>query len=136
MHMMKVALALLLIAGPSAWAQVPAPQRLVPNDAKPGIPTATIDLGNEFPQMKGFILRQTLATVEPGTGRAWHSHAQSPEIARILSGTLTEARNGGLPTAYGPGSTLVNDGKTEHMWANMGSEPVVMLLTSVHEAKK
>jgi quercetin dioxygenase-like cupin family protein len=133
MSKMKAAMALVLIAGP-AWTQTPAPQRLVPNDAKVGDPTATIDLGAEFPQMQGFTFTQSLTTVAPGTGRAWHSHAGSPEIVRILSGTLTDARNGGPPKTYGPGSTLVNDGKTQHMWANLGSEPVILLATAVHKA--
>ncbi len=124
----------LLAAGP-ALAQTAAPQRLTPADSTPGKTTATVDLGAEFAQMKGFTLNQSVATVAPGTGRAMHSHAGAPEIVRILSGVLTDSRNGGPPTAYGPGSTLINAQGTQHMWANLGTEPVVFVATSIRAVK-
>ena len=126
-------IALLAMAG-AAVAQTPAPQRLTPTDAPTGKPLATVDLGAEFPQMKGYVFTQTLNTIAPGTGRAWHSHANNPEIVHILSGTLTEARNGGPPVAYGPGSTLVNAGGIQHMWANLGAEPVVFMAAAIKKA--
>jgi quercetin dioxygenase-like cupin family protein len=131
----KVTVFALLIAGNSAWTETPNSQRLVATDAPRGTVTATVDLAREFPQiaqLQGYVFTQTFTTVAPGTGRAWHSHAGSPEIVRILSGTLTDARNGGPPKTYGPGSTLINAGGTQHMWANLGTEPVVFVATSVH----
>jgi len=132
-----IVLAMLAVGG-SAWTSVPDSQRLAPGLALPGKVTATIDLGKEFPQdpeLKGYMFSQTLMTVAPGTGRPWHSHAGAPEIVRILSGTLTDARNGGAPKTYGPGSTLINAQGTQHMWANLGSEPLVFLATGVHKAR-
>ncbi len=132
---LKVGMLALLISGDLAWTEVPKAQRLVESVAPPGTVTAMIDLGREFPkfpQLKNYVLTQILITVPPGTGRPWHSHAGNPEIVRILSGTLTDARNGGSPKTYGPGSTLVNAGGTQHMWANFGSEPVVFIATTVH----
>ena len=96
--------------------------------------SATVDFSAEFPQVKGYIFTQTFTTVAPGTGRPLHSHAGAPEIVRILSGTLTDARNGGPPIAYGPGSTLMNAKGTTHMWANLGTEPVVFIATGVKPA--
>src|SRR5882757_4906747 len=129
-----LSVSLLLLAAP-AFAQTGTPQRLVPADAPAAPVTAAIDLGAEFPSMKGYELAQMVMTVPPGTGRAWHSHAGSPEIVRILSGVLTDARNGGPPTNYGPGSTLSNAQGTQHMWANLGSEPVVFVATVIRPKK-
>ena len=124
-----------VMASSLAFAQSAAPQRLAPTDAPGGTVTASVDLGAEFPQMKGYVFTQTLTTVAPGSGRAWHSHAGMPEIVRILSGTLTDARNGGSPVAYGPGSTLINAGGTQHTWANLGKEPVVFVATAIRMPK-
>jgi quercetin dioxygenase-like cupin family protein len=119
-------------AAPQAAApQTAAPKTLVPVEAPASTVTGTVDLGAEYPAMKGYVMTQTISAVAPGTGRALHSHAGRPEMVRVVSGTLTDARNGGPPTAYGPGSTLVNAGGTEHMWANMGSETVVLVTTSI-----
>ncbi len=84
--------------------------------------------------MKGYILQQGLQTLAPGTGRHYHLHQSQPEIIRVLSGVLTEARNGKPPVQYGPGSTLMNTNGTYHSWANLGSEPVVFVATVIKKA--
>jgi quercetin dioxygenase-like cupin family protein len=120
----------------AAQAQSPTPERLTPQVAPNGTVTASVDLAAEFPQMKGYVFTQTLTTVAPGAGRPLHSHAGSPEIVRILSGTLTDARNGVAPVAYGPGSTIINAAGVQHTWANLGSEPVVFIATAIKPAAK
>jgi len=119
-----------------APAQAPAPKRLTSVEAPPAPMTAKIDLGAEFPQMQGYTFTQSYQTVAPGAGRTWHSHAGMPEIVRILSGVLTDARNGEPPKTYGPGSTLINAGGTEHMWANFGTEPVIFVATAIRSPGK
>jgi quercetin dioxygenase-like cupin family protein len=137
MNSFKAAALVLLIASSPAWTQTPpAQQKLAPVEVKPGTVAATIDLGAEFPQMKGYVMAAVINNVPPGAGKSWHSHSGMPEIVRIISGTLTDSRNGGPPTAYGPGSTLINDGKVSHMWANLGTEPVLMVALQVHAAAK
>ena len=125
----------LLAAAGSGQAQAPAARspsnQLVPTAAAPPVSTANVDLGNEFPQLEGYRFTQNFYTIAPGTGRAMHGHAGAPEIVRILSGTLTDSRNGGPPIAYGPGSTILNLKDTNHMWANLGTEPVVFIATSI-----
>ncbi len=49
---------------------------------------------------------------------------------------LTDSRNGGPPIAYGPGSTLINAGGVQHMWANLGQEPVVFVTTMVRPGRQ
>lgn len=122
------------LAAASASAQTPPAARLVPTVAPVAPPTGVVDLAAEFPQipqLKGYTLAQTVNTIPPNTGRPLHSHAGAPEIVRIISGTLTDARNGGPPTTYGPGSTLLNAAGTQHMWANLGTEPVVFVATQI-----
>jgi len=136
---LKTAAFVLLMAAAPAWTQTPAPpaqKSLAPVEVPPGTVAATIDLGAEFPQMKGYVMAAVLNTVQPGAGKSWHSHKGVPEIVRIISGTLTDSRNGGPPMTYGPGSTLINDGKVSHMWANLGKEPVVMVALQVHAVAK
>lgn len=121
----------------AAPAQAPQPARLVESLAPAGTQTASIDLAAEFPnipQLKGFSLSQILIVVPPGTGRPWHSHAGMPEIVRVLSGNLTDARNGEAPKTYGPGATLINASGTQHMWANLGTDPVVFIATVMRPA--
>lgn len=123
-------IATLLFAG-AAYAQAPAPQKLIEKEAPPAVKIANVDLGAEFPEMKGSTFEQLLVTVPPGTGRMMHPHAGLPEISRVISGTLTEQRAGGEKKVYGPGSTFVNAGGIQHMWANFGTETVVMINTVI-----
>lgn len=135
MNPIQSATLILLLAAGSASAQTPAPQTMVPATAPAGTVQASVDLGAEFPFMKGYELAQTYFVVPPQTGRAMHSHAGTPEVVRVISGTLTDEAKGGAPTAYGPGSTIVNAAGKEHMWANFGTEPVVFVATAVRLKK-
>jgi quercetin dioxygenase-like cupin family protein len=131
-NLKPVAAVLLLAAGAAIGSADPKP--LAPVEAPRGERLAIIELDKEYqdiPAMKGYTFYQSLITVPPGTGRAWHSHAGRPEIVRILSGTLTDQRGDGKPKTYGPGSTITNADGIRHMWANFGKEPVVFLATSV-----
>ena len=118
----------------AATAGAAGAQSLVSAEAPVTNPVASIDLGKEFPAMKGYNLQQTWNVIAPNTGRKAHSHKDQPEIVRIISGVLTDQRVGGQPVKYGPGSNIVNDGTTVHMWANFGTEPVVMVNTSIKPA--
>ncbi len=124
-------IAFLLISMPLRAKPIATAERLVPAVAPSGPVTAEIDLASEFQQMKGFSLSQRVTVVAPHTGRPMHSRAGMPEIVRILSGTLTDSRNGAPAVAYGPGSTLVNAGGLSHMWANLTNEPVIFVSTQI-----
>ncbi len=131
MNRIILAIAMAAIAVPAFAQPVVPAQSLAPVETPPGKVQALIKLGAEFPAMKGFDFSQTLTTVAPGTGRALHTHTGAPEIVRILQGTLTDSRNGGPPTAYPAGSTLLNTAGTTHMWANLGTETVIFVNTVV-----
>jgi quercetin dioxygenase-like cupin family protein len=124
--------------GRGAFAQAPSgtTDRLVAAGAAAPVNAANVDLGAEFSELAGFRFTQNIYTIAPGTGRAMHSHNGQPEIVRIISGTLTDSRNGEPPTASGPGSTILNLKNTKHMWANLGTEPVVFIASSVRSPPK
>jgi quercetin dioxygenase-like cupin family protein len=119
-----------VVAGP-AFAQAPKPQSMVDKEQPTNKPVAVVDLGKEFEALKGYNMQQTINVVQPGWGKAAHSHLDAPEIVYVISGTLTDQRIPGQPVKYGPGSTILNTDKISHMWANLGTEPVVMVNTSV-----
>lgn len=134
MLVMNVCIAMLscwVPGGMFAARAQPAPPDLASIEAPRGETTATIDLGVEFAPMKGYILTQGIETLPPGTGRHWHRHVSQPEIIRVLTGVLTEARNGQPAKQYRAGSTLTNPTGTYHSWANLGSEPCVFIATVI-----
>lgn len=96
----------------------------------------TIDLGRSFPAMAGYELSLRIATTAPGAGIAPHSHQDAPEIVHIVSGHLSEQREGGPIVVHGPGDTVINDTSVRHAVLNQGSEPVVMYATVVGHPRK
>jgi quercetin dioxygenase-like cupin family protein len=117
--------------GIGLWAAAaPAPAK-TPLASPAVVVTARIDLGREFPQMKGYAFSQSLLTAPPGAGRGMHSHADFPEVLRILSGVLTETLADGSRLTHGPGETFVSAAGLQHAWANEGTEPLVFVATSI-----
>ena len=115
----------------AAQAQAPKPQSMVDKEQPTNKPVALVDLGKEFAGFKGYTMQQTINVVQPGWGKSAHSHKDAPEIVYVISGTLTDQKIPGQPIKYGPGSTILNIDSATHMWANLGTEPVVMVNTSV-----
>ena len=107
-----------------AYAQTALP---APAHGPTGERLGVIDLAKAFPQMAGYELRLSRLIVAPGAGLTLHSHKAMPEIVYIVSGHLTEQRNGAAPVVYGPGSTLINDETVTHMVLNQTKEPVIYI---------
>lgn len=95
-----------------------------------------IDLGAEFPSMAGYVLTLRMTTVHPGAGHPMHGHKGAPEIVHIVSGVLSDQRNGGPITAHGPGDTLINDSGVTNAVANLGGETVVYYAATVARPPK
>ena len=123
-----LAAAVIASGASGAYAQPTLP---APIHGPVGERLGVIDLAKAFPQMKGYELRLSRLTIPPGGGLTLHSHKQMPEIVYIVSGHLTEQRNGGAPVVYGPGSTLINDETVTHMVLNQTNEPVIYIGTHV-----
>ena len=89
-----------------------------------------IELGPEI-GMHGRGLRMSRVTVTPGAFFPAHSHLDAPEIIYVVTGVLTEERNGLPAVDYGPGSVLTMTREVTHTLANRGSVPTVYMSTSV-----
>src|SRR5215510_1036087 len=73
----------------------------------------TVDLA---PDMPGYQRRARSITFEPAGVAAIHSHRDRPAVAYILSGTLTELREGGYVRQYKPGDVITESRDVTH-WA-------------------
>ncbi|MFN8011125.1 MAG: cupin domain-containing protein [Holophagaceae bacterium] len=86
---------------------------------------ATVDLGAEIEGMAGRELRMRLVTLAPGAVFGpLHDHVDRPGLVYILSGTITDHRNG-VATEYGPGAGWPEDRHTLHWLENRGDVPAV-----------
>jgi quercetin dioxygenase-like cupin family protein len=92
---------------------------------------ATVDLGPEIEGMAGRHLRMRLMTFEPGAvfGPV-HDHIDRPGIVYILSGTITDHRDG-IATDYGPGVGWPEDRNTLHWLENRGTVPAVEISVDI-----
>ena len=125
------ALGIAIGAGGVAVAQAVLPVAQLPTQ---GHVFARVDLGPEFPALQGYVLTLGQTTVPPGAGKGPHQHAHLPEIVHIVSGVLSDQRNGGAITDNGPGTTLVNANMTTHATLNRGQEPVVFWVANIRKA--
>jgi quercetin dioxygenase-like cupin family protein len=106
-----------------------------PNGPAQNQPLGSIDLGSSFPSLAGYTLNMRRAVLPPGAGMKPHAHKALPEIAYIVSGKLSDQRNGGGITTFGPGDVLINDASVTHAILNQGSEPVVLIGATVAPPK-
>ena len=116
-----------MISGP-ALAQTALP---APKSAPVVTILGSVDMGKEFPGMAGNLMVLRTITIAPGGGMALHSHKGKPEVAHVVSGVLSEQRNGGPIVQDQPGSTVVNDGSISHIIVNMGTVPVELIAASI-----
>jgi len=91
----------------------------------------TIDLGPEIDGMQGRQLRLRLVTVEPGGVIALHSHKDRPAVSRVLQGTLTEHREGGVTKEHAEGESGASGKDTTHWEENRGTKPVVIIASDI-----
>ncbi len=84
---------------------------------------ATLDLGDEVEGLRGRALRLRHFTFEPGAVLGpVHSHEGRPGLVYVLSGTITDHRDG-VATDYGPGRGWPEDRTTVHWLENRTDEP-------------
>lgn len=66
-------------------------------------------------------------TILPGGQIAKHSHASSPGIVHMVTGTWTEGRESG-EVEYSTGDTFIEDKDTVHWFYNRGDVPATALV--------
>src|SRR5437879_12462176 len=91
---------------------------------------STIDLGPDF---SGYQLRLRTITFEPGGVAGFHSHKERPAFAYILSGHLTELRQGGYAKTLGPGGFITESRDVDHWAENRGAAKVVLVGVDVNQ---
>ncbi len=87
----------------------------------------TIDLAGEIPGLSNYVLRLSHVTLDPGGSLAEHSHDGRPEVVYILSGVLSESRNGGPLQDYKAGTSFITKTGIRHSFLNRGTEPAVWI---------
>jgi len=90
----------------------------------------TVDLGPEIEGMAGRQLRMRIVTLEPGGFFGTHSHKDRPGTVYIVSGTITETRNG-VAREYGPGDTWLENKETSHRLDNKGTTPATFIAVDI-----
>lgn len=91
-----------------------------------------IDLGEEFPAMRGRQMRARIFTIEPGGVIGVHAHEQRPGYALIISGSIVEHRNDApAPLLRKPGDIAIEQGGVAHWWENVSTEPVKALVVDI-----
>ena len=72
-------------------------------------------------------IRMRRITVEPGGIVGFHSHGRRPALTYVLSGALTEHREGSPDRTYHPGEVLTESTDVDHWAENKTGEPVVLI---------
>lgn len=92
---------------------------------------ATVDLGAEIQGLAGRQLRMRMVTMEPGgVFGPVHDHVGRPGIVYVLSGTITDHRDG-IATDYGPGVGWPEDRDTLHWLENKGAIAAVEISVDI-----
>lgn len=121
-----------LAASPSALGQ----------DAKPldtrGISlmaSNTLPLGAQILALEGYALQIRTIVLQPGAVAGYHSHANRPVVAYLLSGDYTEHRDGAGVIVHSPGEQWVEGADVSHWSENRGTEPTYLINVEVFETK-
>jgi len=87
-----------------------------------------VDLGPEISGMQGRKLELRMVTIEPGGAAGLHSHMDTPGVAYLLVGSITEHR-GEAAKEYHAGESLKEVGS--HWAENKGASPAVLIVTTI-----
>jgi quercetin dioxygenase-like cupin family protein len=124
-----LSLAFALVAGLGAAAEEKAP--LKENKGMKAPVITSIDLGPEIEGMQGRQLRMRMFTVDPGGVIGIHSHKDRPAAVHMLSGTVTEFREGGEVKEHKAGDSWSEGEATTHWMENRGTEPAVFFSVDI-----
>ena len=87
--------------------------------------------------IEGFILRMRAVTVEAGGHILEHSHATSPGLVKMVSGTWIEGHPDGREITYQAGDdvALPEDRDTVHWIYNRGNEPATGVVCGIQPSE-
>ncbi len=94
-------------------------------------PATFLDLPQELDNLDGRQLRLRIVTIEPGGVVANHSHKGRPTVAHLVSGVLTERREGDWVKVHQPGESWTEGKDVTHWAENKGTVPTVVVAVDV-----
>ena len=94
-------------------------------------PPTFLDLPQEIDSVEGRQLRLRIVTIEPGGMVAMHSHKGRPTVAHLVSGVLTERREGHWVKVHQPGDSWTEGRDVTHWAENKGTVPTVVVAVDV-----
>jgi len=89
--------------------------------------TSTLTIAPQIPGFEGHVLRLRQVTMVPGGVIAHHTHANRPTVVYIVSGELTEYRDGGQEITHRAGEQWVEGADVSHWAENRGQVPAVLI---------
>jgi len=82
--------------------------------------------------IEGFVLRMRAATIEPGGHIKEHSHATSPGLVKMVSGTWVEGKpDGETIWKSGEDAAMLEDKDTVHWVYNRGDTPATAIICGI-----
>lgn len=91
-----------------------------------------VPLKGEFTDINNRKIRGRVIDIKPGGVVAVHSHHERPGIAYIISGELTEHREGaGGPAVKKAGDAALENSKTVHWWRNDGNTTAKIIVVDI-----
>jgi quercetin dioxygenase-like cupin family protein len=98
---------------------------------------ASVDLGAEKVQLRGYQLRIRRLVVQPGGVVPVHSHENRPAVIYIAEGEMTEFKNiCAVPVVHKAGEATPEDHRVVHWWRNTGRVPAVILSADVYDGRE
>ncbi|MEX0326787.1 MAG: cupin domain-containing protein [Puniceicoccaceae bacterium] len=92
----------------------------------------SIDLGEEFSPMKGFVMRMREVSLAPGGQVAVHQHTSRPGMAYILEGEAVEYRSDEAePQVRKAGDAAIESSGIIHWWINKGSVSARVVIVDI-----
>ena len=135
---MKQRTVLTLVAGTTialaAFGVGVAVGQQTPPTANQGVsvgPPTFLGLPQEIDGIDGRQLRLRVVTIEPGGAVAMHSHKGRPTVAHLVSGVLTERREGDWVKVHQAGDSWTEGRDVTHWAENKGTVPTVVVAVDV-----
>jgi quercetin dioxygenase-like cupin family protein len=122
---------------------VPEKERQGLEKLLPGAPTenrgvlsvrqlGSTDLRQDFPSMKGYVLRAREIIVGPGGQIGVHRHERRPGVAVMLEGEMTERRApDARPKPLAPGGVAFESAGVVHWWRNETDAPAKAIVIDI-----
>jgi quercetin dioxygenase-like cupin family protein len=93
--------------------------------------SSTLPLGAQITALKGYGLQIRTIVLQPGAMAGYHSHANRPVVAYLVSGDYTEHRDGQGVIVHKPGEQWVEGADLAHWSENRGTETTYLINVEV-----